>query len=575
MSRKKPTSVPEGSSSSTRTDVNQVPSTLELHDHVGDEVEVGLAKIRRELDETMANQNALRSSTGHRGASGVYNQPTQYSQSTPSPTRALLQKKGILPVDERLLTITSPEDGANLLADTVTVSSNDRKHPEKTPESQTSQTIKYCHARKLVNNVSEVGDSGLYESPKRVDIDGRAVPVMTLENGLDVTVNWDPILPREDLADPLFKLMIKTSMNDLKVRERTEMLYALVKDGRDLSFWFHESVSRLDTFKALNVILKKTYSSRHSTKQYALGLKLYSLYKILKASDTLKQKRGLRKNTASEHEEIRMFRAWVERLQLKQTQDAVKSAGNKKSRKKNSKERFQQPGGSSIYFPICKKVIEKNPAWMHQRKNDPCPNCGHLMLVIVNDPDSVRHQNEIKKAEWELATLEWQENGADPAKKPKLPKGSIEQMLVCMCCVSSCKDPFTGNGCIVCEEYVQNSPDNRVPFDQQWAKCICEVCKCKCSVYFARSKWQAVETAAFVKKEEEAVKKAKEANERSTKQSTLDTLFSVTKKATDQNGLASMGHGILTNAEINKDTHLRANLQMALPSPTRLVKKPT
>ena len=97
-----------------------------------------------------------------------------------------------------------------------------------------------------------------------------------------------------------------------------------------------------------------------------------------------------------------------------------------------------------------------------------------------------------KKKDYELAVLDWEKSGGQKNKRPKVPKGNIEQMLVCMCCVSQCVDPYSGKGCIVCEEYIQNSPDGRVPWDQQWARCICSICTCKCSVYFPRSKWQFV-----------------------------------------------------------------------------------
>ena len=91
--------------------------------------------------------------------------------------------------------------------------------------------------------------------------------------------------------------------------------------------------------------------------------------------------------------------------------------------------------------------------WMHKRESEACPGCGHAMIVLVDDPDSVRQQNEIRKKDYELSIKIWESEGAVPKKKPKMPKGNVEQMLVCMCCVSQCLDLFSGKGCIVCEEF--------------------------------------------------------------------------------------------------------------------------
>ena len=128
-------------------------------------------------------------------------------------------------------------------------------------------------------------------------------------------------------------------------------------------------------------------------------------------------------------------------------------------------------------------------------------NCGHVMLVIVNDANDICKQNIIRVKQYEVHMLQSHRDGANPKTEPKQPKGSREEMLVCMCCVVQCTNKYTGDGCIVCEEFVKNSPDKMVPWDTNSAMCICGPCRCKCSVYFPRSKWQAVEFSAAEEKE--------------------------------------------------------------------------
>ena len=57
-------------------------------------------------------------------------------------------------------------------------------------------------------------------------------------------------------------------------------------------------------------------------------------------------------------------------------------------------------------------------------------------------------------------------------------------------------------------------------------------------------------------------------------QTALDVLFGATKKAMDQNGLASVSYGLLTNTEVNQDIALRNTMQDSLPVATHLVPVP-
>ena len=342
------------------------------------------------------------------------------------------------------------------------------------------------------------------KKPRKVEVDGRMVDIMTLDNGVKITVDWDPILTYQDLDTDLFKYMTKTSTSkkNLNKSQRIDLLYSFSKH---LSHYFHKSLAWLDTLQALDFILRKTYRSRKSQKQYALALKLYSLFKILKQSDNAWGARGVRA-LAREPEELKLFRAWINTCENMLVEQAMSRSGTQKRQKRRNF--FVQPGGGFSHFGISIRVKRDKPTWMHEREAEPCPSCGHVMLVVVNDPEEIRKQNEIRFKEYELALLQWYKDGADPKKQPKQPKGSMEQMLVCMCCVSLCVDSHTGSGCINCKEYVKNSPDGMVPRDPATAMCTCGPCRCKCGVYFPRSKWQEV---AFLAVEERVNKEKAQA----------------------------------------------------------------
>ena len=119
-------------------------------------------------------------------------------------------------------------------------------HTPELKNSLTTDTILFCTARNAV--IGKDGPSAfaqpqeditaeedtrpfLFSKPvRKVEINGKLVPIRTLKNGLDVSFAWDPILPHEDLATPLFKEMSKRSSkkNNLCLRERIDMLYAFV-----------------------------------------------------------------------------------------------------------------------------------------------------------------------------------------------------------------------------------------------------------------------------------------------------------------------------------------------------------
>ena len=406
---------------------------------------------------------------------------------------------------------------------------------------------------------------------RRVEINGVMIPLQTLPTGLEATTAWDPVLPHQDLNDELFLEMTKKSKTNLKLSERVDMLYAFVDNKKDLSHWLHDDLKKLDSLDLLDTILKKTNKSRYRTRLYPLALKLFCFHKLLARSDELRGAWGIR-GRSNEPEEIRTFREWLEKLKAKVVERAMdNSVKPAKTGRKKKQDTYQQPGGGLTLFPISVRIKKDDPKWNFKREPEPCPMCGHNMLVLVDTPDALFKQLQLRKKDYEFSRAKWDHGGKKKNEEPMQPKGCNEPYMVCMCCVSKCVDRYTGSGCIVCEGYAKDSPEGMVPWDKDTAMCLCSPCRCPCGVYFKRTAWQSVATQA----EEDKIAKQESQLAKRTKyvegQQAFANLLSATKNAATQNGLASMSHGLLTNSEMNDDVAMRSELQDHLPNPSRLV----
>ena len=265
-------------------------------------------------------------------------------------------------------------------------------------------------------------------------------------------------------------------------------------------------MKKLDTLEALDTVMKRTYTNRHSTKLYPLALKLFAFNKILIRSDKMKGERSVRSHK-KEPPQMKTYRDWLAKLEGKILKEQMEKSGKKQPRGKK-RENFSQPGGSLTSFPISTGIKKRDKKWFLKREPDPCPSCGHNMLMSTNDPDGLFKNLDVRFKEYEWAMAKWEAEGSKPKEQPKEPKGSSECYIVCMCCVSRCVDRRSGSGCIVCEGYAKNSPEKSVPWDYSTAMCQCGPCRCPCGVYFPRSKWMQVELQAIEEKREKEEAKA-------------------------------------------------------------------
>ena len=82
----------------------------------------------------------------------------------------------------------------------------------------------------------------------------------------------------------------------------------------------------------------------------------------------------------------------------------------------------------------------------------------------------------------------WKVNG-EQGKKPQN-KRTVDQTLGCFCYKQNCRMSGSGLGCYLCfkkKGVINLIPDpNGGPSDYI---CDCDVCRCKCSVFFSRSKY--------------------------------------------------------------------------------------
>ena len=263
--------------------------------------------------------------------------------------------------------------------------------------------------------VASPSSSNKPPDPRYIQINGELVRVIELYNGLDVSANWDPILPEEDLANPLFLEMTKTSQTNLNKKARVDMLYSFIENGTHLSHWLHANLKKYDTLQALNGLLEKTYQSRYATKLYPLALKLFQFNKLLNISDGMRGSTAIRaKSRKTEVMQIRVFRDWVEKLNKKMVEGAMKQSGKRQSRKKGKS--FQQPSGMISKYPISVKVKRRDPKWHTKREVDPCPACGHNMIIFVEDPVQLATRLKVRVKEYEHAMAKWESEGSKPKK---------------------------------------------------------------------------------------------------------------------------------------------------------------
>ena len=136
--------------------------------------------------------------------------------------------------------------------------------------------------------------------------------------------------------------------------------------------------------------------------------------------------------------------------------------------------------------------------WAYCIQPYPCPKCGHTNVVSVQSETTYaenisktayEYEQQVKLYNDEVRAATYRLNGQKrivplkvptPPKKPNLPK----QMMVCMCCVTKCRNIVDGRGCHHCSSLVKNGI--QVPFNSRKGKCECGFCSCPCRIMFCQ-----------------------------------------------------------------------------------------
>ena len=136
----------------------------------------------------------------------------------------------------------------------------------------------------------------------------------------------------------------------------------------------------------------------------------------------------------------------------------------------------------------------------------PCPKCSHSNVISVIPIKKlveqyslldVNYKNKLQEYKEKVQAASLKKDGSrqlKPAKlynepkKPTCPK----QYMVCMCCVSKCRNIVDGRGCHHCAGLAKNGI--KIPFNVKLAECECALCCCNCDIKFPKTSWQSIAT---------------------------------------------------------------------------------
>ena len=79
---------------------------------------------------------------------------------------------------------------------------------------------------------------------------------------------------------------------------------------------------------------------------------------------------------------------------------------------------FTQPGSSLTIFPASQKLFNTRKDWYLRQLLDPCPKCGHTMLIAEESQQSIQAKISHINVEHKFAMLLCLGNGAKKETKP-------------------------------------------------------------------------------------------------------------------------------------------------------------
>ena len=127
-----------------------------------------------------------------------------------------------------------------------------------------------------------------------------------------------------------------------------------------------------------------------------------------------------------------------------------------------------------------------------------CANCKHNFLLPIGlTQNQINLHNDKVKNDYrtQMYNYNHMSKSRKVGEKPKMAR-SLSMKLACLCTRMHCLNHDDGMGCLKCEwsciENVKKGKDVRPYFDQN-NDCMCNICKCQCSVVYYRHEeknWQ-------------------------------------------------------------------------------------
>lgn len=236
-------------------------------------------------------------------------------------------------------------------------------------------------------------------------------------------------------------------------------------------------------------VLKETGINEKSQKQHwntafsaKLIMQLYSLFQLARDGGQDKMSVKLHRPCKELKHFIKVVKPIIDA--------ALARAEAAKSKRKHSAQTKQAPDAL---------IQERVPFRPEGCLPQPCPACNHYFNMVVVD-NKATQEAMVKEYNRQMETwnrTRGKNRGPEP-KKPRFPDSEI----ACYCYSQNCMLNPDGKGCISCKSMgEENLSTIRGEDKNGLLTCFCEVCLCKCNVFFGRSKRAKVAAEALEKKE--------------------------------------------------------------------------
>ena len=322
-----------------------------------------------------------------------------------------------------------------------------------------------------------------------------------IHDGKEDSDNTDSVSSNLSARDEHVKMVLLSRRKEngtMKIRRDLLFAFVFSQNHTHMRSFFHSSMADNKSIINLHDKLMKCRVRQHDTTKQFLGESLFTLFKLLHESDTLKDEDPSTRNIrrGSEPVQIKNLRAFFLTITNRYDFDEV-NASDKKQRNIVS----QNKSGSLIQD----EYAQNNPDWKQRILPSPCPLCNHNCLLPHECDSDILKEITILKDEFLVKQSNFTKLSPTEQAKTKKPKQPVypKQHIICMCVINRCRDYTTGKGCINCESTVRCGM--KLNYNPVNGHSNCKMCQCPCTAYFKRIEWSKLKAQVEVDKEKKAI----------------------------------------------------------------------